>query len=244
MRIQTEGYLVMTVIFAGAFNDCVFVGADTRQHRVVSNLPENGEFRKIHRINQRVIAAKGGYAGTNDLWSKIEAIPDSESSGPEAIAAELRRLAKVEYEWWRDIANRNKIEDQGLYILVAGWELDGTASIHWINFKEDDFGFANGPGKWVAYGPTPDVNNEANILMHACMTRGVNSFHASLDRFAIDLVQKYTTNHSEKVGFPVNLALIDQTLQGKEARLERGFTPHHDFYRCAVSDISALQMPP
>lgn len=87
----------MTLIFTGAFADCVVIGADTLRHHQHNRTPA-GNASKIRQINRYVLAAKAGYATDTDaVWDMLESTPGVADMGPNAVAAALKDVGGSAY---------------------------------------------------------------------------------------------------------------------------------------------------
>ena len=199
----------MTVTFAGAFVDCAAIGADTLGHDAKD--PETQQRRrKIYRLNKRVVMAKGGYGPEADgVFHDMLSWPDIDGAGPSEAAAQIQKTGKRIYEHCKQLADINGVDDPGLYLLVAGREESGAFSIHWLDFKKENFGSDTGPGKCIAIGPDPDLPSVATRLIGENAEIEPPFVVGALDQWAIDL-----TNHCKKkadhaIGFPVELFFVN-----------------------------------
>ncbi|MVA24556.1 hypothetical protein V6582_05920 [Agrobacterium vitis] len=221
----------MTVIFAGAFEDCAVIGGDQLRHEYFTLQPA-GFASKVRRINDRVWGAKAGYGPTADrLWDDLTGLPGVEDMCIEELAAHTRTLGSKVYQGCLALLPVGA-KDPGLYLFLAGVNANGLSSVHWLNFQLGDFGSAIGPGKAFAFGPDPSVHTQATALLQVQLTTQGRFAVAALDTWAISLTKYARQLAAHAVGFPTDLVLIIKDSPVKRCLLEEASPSDPAFTRC------------
>jgi hypothetical protein len=205
----------MTVIFAGAFEDCVVVGADQLRHDHYTKEPA-GFTCKVRQVNEQVWGAKGGFGPLADpIWEELLQIPNVESLSVDEVAAYVRSRGKVIYEECLAAHVPPGVRNPGLYFVFAGFNSQGQNAVHWLNFQLEDFNSAVGPGKTVAFGPDVSVHDNATDQLRSLVTPSGKYLVAPLDAWAIG-VTKYSRGFApHAIGFPTDLVVI---VKGRTAK--------------------------
>lgn len=197
----------MTVIMGVTFRGGAAVAADSLRHNAM-DLGNAGNADKTVTINCRTVAAKAGYGPDADgIWQTLRET-SIEDVGPAEISRRLRAIGTTVYAQCLQKARALGADDPGIYLIVAGTELDGRPALHWLNFELQDFGHTNQVGCPIAFASRPEAN--ANAFNHAARLVRNTEAGASmqLDTWARDLVadeQKYARH---AIGFPVNLRAV------------------------------------
>ncbi|MUZ66361.1 hypothetical protein [Agrobacterium vitis] len=197
----------MTIIFAGAFEDCAVIGGDQLRHDQLTRQPA-GFASKVRRINDRVWGAKAGYGPTADrLWDDLAVLPGVEEMCIEELAVHTRTLGSSVYQGCLASLPVGA-KDPGLCLFLAGVNANGLNAVHWLNFQLGDFGSEIGPGKAFAFGPDPSVHTQATALLQGLLTTQGRFEVAALDAWAISLTKYARQLATHAVGFPTDLVLI------------------------------------
>lgn len=198
----------MTVIFAGAFEDCAIIGADTRRADQVSGRTA-GEFHKLVECNRQVSAAKAGYGPDADcIWEVVNAHPRRQDLTSDDVADLLRNEGLPVYQRCVERALSIGEPDPGLYILVAGISRDGHYKIHALNFGLGDYVHAVGPGQVFCYGPKVECNDFARQSLRGMLSSGDRSLFAPIDKWAAEIARQCNDWAPNFVDFPVDVNLI------------------------------------
>ncbi|MQW73643.1 hypothetical protein GHK50_33620 [Sinorhizobium medicae] len=198
----------MTVIFAGAFDDCAVIGADTRRADQVTGRTA-GEFHKIVECNGKVSAAKAGYGPDADgIWEVVKSHPRRDHLTSDDVAELLRAEGTSLYQRCLSRARAIGERDPGLYVLVAGVGRDGAYKIHALNFGLNDFVDFAGPGRVLCYGPRVECNDFAFNALKSMLSLDETSLRAPVDRWAVEVTRQCNEWAPNFVDFPVSVNLV------------------------------------
>ena len=198
----------MTIIMGLTYIGGAVIAADTLRHDAIDGLPA-GKTDKTRVLSSRIVGAKAGFGPDAD-WVWDEVISSGISTiGPAEVASRLKVIGKAAYSQCKQESDRLWVEDPGLYFLIAGLEPDNKPSIHWLNFKLDDFGGTQEIGCALSFGSRPATCengvNHAKRLLH---TKGDSELFLPCDTWVRNFTADERRYAQHAIGFPVNLNIV------------------------------------
>ncbi len=210
----------MTIIMGATFLGGAAVAADSLRHNAI-NLQNAGYSDKTLTLNSRTVAAKAGYGPDADSIWRLLLETGLADVGPAEISNRLREIGADVYAQCLQRAEALGVQDPGIYLIVAGTELDGRPALYWLNFQLQDFGHCNEAGRVIAYASRAESNNNASRHAMQLVRNTQAGLTLQLDTWARNLVTDEHMYAPHAIGFPVNLRIakpdgvIDLTLPNR-----------------------------
>lgn len=189
----------MTVIFGATYDGGVVIGADSLGHDDETREPFPGRV-KVHRVNDLVYGAKAGYGpDADDIWEELRNVAAVQSMGPSEIADHAHRLGLPIYHRCQLRAKSLGRSDVGLYMLIAGMDIQKVPHLHYLNFKTGEFLEL----ECSAFGPS-NTHSLANELLEE-----EKETELDITNWATKLVDRCIASAPHAIGYPVHLYMIE-----------------------------------